>query len=320
MRNPKRYWVLLALIAIAGCSTYMQRSQAFRTYFDNGQLSAADKALASESKKVKEHNQLLVTLNQGTLSHYEGKWEESNTYFEQAYRKDDAERNNNLEAAIIGFAFNPTLARYQMAPYERLMVHYYMALNYINLKKPQDALVEVRRMQTEINTLNDKYVNQKHFSDDAFIHLLMGLVYESNYDYNNAFISYRNAYKAYIEVYKKFFDFPLPEYLKDDLIRTASLSGLSQETDYYSKLFNKTIPATNSDSTGTVIMLWENGSNSIKVEQGITFVVTRGPNGTFIFTNALYGWTIPVLFLKIQEGKIMAISLTFPYSELLFLQ
>ena len=53
----------------------------------------------------------------------------------------------------------------------------------------EEALVEVRRMEILLNQLDDKYKSEEKFNKDAFVHLLMGLVYDAQGDINNAFIA-----------------------------------------------------------------------------------------------------------------------------------
>ena len=59
------------------------------------------------------------------------------------------------------------------------------------------------------------------FCDDAFIHTLMGIIYQSTKDYNNAFIAYRNALDVYENEYAKMFHMSVPEQLQKDLVNTA---------------------------------------------------------------------------------------------------
>ena len=78
----------------------------------------------------------------------------------------------------------------------------------------EEALVEVKRMNLRLNQLNDRYKSKNKFQKDAFIHLLMGIVYDVNKEYNNAFIAYRNAYEIYESDYKEHFGFKKGKHIK----------------------------------------------------------------------------------------------------------
>lgn len=67
------------------------------------------------------------------------------------------------------------------------------------------------------------------------MHTLMGIIYESDHDYNNAFIAYRNAVDVYENEYKQLFQVDVPEQLKRDLVRTARLSGLDEEAMHFGR-------------------------------------------------------------------------------------
>src|SRR5690606_26879271 len=96
-------------------------------------------------------------------------------------------------------------------------------------------LVECKRMNIRLNQLSDKYKSDNKYKRDAFIHLLMGIIYDANKDYNNAFIAYRNALEVYQTDYQKMFNLGPPEQLKQDLLRTAYLSGFNEELARFEK-------------------------------------------------------------------------------------
>ena len=55
----------------------------------------------------------------------------------------------------------------------------------------------------------------------------MGLIFDANRDYNNAFIAYRNAVDIYQEDYLPLFGLDAPKQLQQDLLRTAYLRCFS---------------------------------------------------------------------------------------------
>ena len=71
-------------------------------------------------------------------------------------------------------------------------------------------MVECRRMDIQLQVLSSRYRSERKFQRDAFIHTLMGLVYDATHDYNNAFIAYRNAYNIYREDYASLYGVDAP--------------------------------------------------------------------------------------------------------------
>ena len=64
----------------------------------------------------------------------------------------------------------------------------------MKMNQYEDALVECRRLNIRLQqTPPTSIKNPKKYQRDAFIDNLMGIIYQANGDWNNAFIAYRNA-------------------------------------------------------------------------------------------------------------------------------
>ena len=147
-----------------------------------------------------------------------------------------------------------------------------------------EALIECKRMQLKLQKNIDYFGNKNKYKNDAFVHLLTGIVYDAQLDYNNAFIAYRNAYQFYKTEYKPNFNTDIPYQLKLDLIRTAELSGFKEEGQFYRHEFN--IKDYQYDKyAGHMVAFWNNGFGPIKTEWSINFTIIPGANGWVIFSN-----------------------------------
>jgi hypothetical protein len=211
---------------------------------------------------------------------------------------------------------------YKGEAFEKFMIHYYKTLNYLALDKPSDALVEARRISLKSYALQDKTNNnQNRYSDDAFSQILQGMIYEKNGDVNNAFIAYRNAADIYIKNNNTWYDVPMPEQLKQDLLRTAYLNGFTTELERYEKILNTvyTHPAT--PEGGEVIVFWENGLAPVKREANFFFSLTRDGLGNFTFVDPSGSFNIPFDFttgiarnsLKVEDLRSLRVA--FPRYE-----
>lgn len=212
-----------------------------------------------------------------------GRFEESNQYFEEAYRyADDLQKNYVNEGVAI--LTNPNMVPYKGEGFEILFIHYYKALNYLRLNQREEALVECKRMNIELQQLQSKFKSENKYKEDAFIHLLMGLIYDVNGDYNNAFIAYRNSYDIYKGFYAKQFGVTAPDQLKKDLLRTAWLTGFIEEMHFYEKEFGM-VYKPDHEKDAELIFIWQNGLSPVKSEWSINFSVYRGGGGNVFFTN-----------------------------------
>jgi hypothetical protein len=160
------------------------------------------------------------------------------------------------------------------------------------LGKPDDALVECRRLNIRLQQLTDRYESDAKYRKDAFINTLMGIIYDSGKDYNNAFIAYRNALEVYQDDYARLFGINAPEQLKYDLLRSAKLSGLDDEFEKYKSLFGMTDYQYQASDGGELVFFWHNGLSPVKAEWGINFIITRRGN-VVIFSNPDLGISFP---------------------------
>ncbi|MBO9700650.1 MAG: hypothetical protein J7604_10610 [Sporocytophaga sp.] len=274
------------------CVSYYQKNIKFNTYFAQGQLKEAEDVLAKDKKGAKGKNKLIYYLNRGVVASMQGNYNGSNDHFEEAYRIADNHHRNLLNEGV-SFLTNPKMVEYYGEEFELLMMHYYMALNYLKLGQPEEALVECKRMDIRLNQLSDKYKSDNKYKRDAFIHLLMGIVYDANKDYNNAFIAYRNALEIYQADYQKMFNLNAPEQLKQDLLRTAYLSGFNEELVKFEKdLGIKYQPSAGKDE-GDLVFIWHDGLGPVKEEWSINFSIVRGEGGIVTFVNPELGLNFP---------------------------
>ncbi len=286
--------VSLILLFIIGCSTYYESTQDFQNYLMNGNFQQANQWLKNDKKGREGKNKLLHYLNRGYVAWMLDSTQKSNEYFHEADRIiEDYLKNYSLEA--LALVSNPNVKPYSPEDFEAVMLYYYTALNYIKMGNYEDALVECRRINIRLQELNDKYKDHKNkYQRDAFAHYLMGMIYETNANFNDAFIAYRNAYEAYKEDYTEYFNMTVPDQLKHDLLRAAYLTGFSEEVAYYEKEFGIDYEYQPKEN-GELIVLWLNGFGPIKDENVIQFSKgMSGENGYITLSSGDEGMNFPV--------------------------
>ena len=281
------FLILGGMLLLSGCLSYYQANIHFMQDFESGRMAQAEKHLAKkEDRWLQGRNRLLYHFNMGVVESMQGEYEESNRHFEKAYNITENDRIDYLSEAA-SFLLNPSLTIYYGEDHEKLYINYYKAFNYLKVNQPQKALVECKRMNIRLNALKGRYKSKRKFREDAFMHLLMGIIYESNREYNDAFIAYRNAYKYYEEEYKPLFGVEAPEQLKKDLIRSAHRTGFKKEARQYEEQFGlsyEPVPK----GHGNLVFLWHNGFAPIKDQFTLTFAINRSSGGTVAFVNEQY--------------------------------
>ena len=229
---------MLALACItSSCATYYQQHYDFNSEFEKGDLPRALEVLQKKSSFANSKSKFLYFANNGLLLSLMGKYEASNEFFEKAFLFGEDYHINYFHEAT-GYFTNPNMTVYRGEDHEHLMLLYFKAINYLKMNKAEEALVECRRLNIRLNQLSDKYKLERKYQRDAFVHNLMGIIYQSTGDYNNAFIAYRNALEIYEKDYEYFFSVSTPLQLKKDLMNTAWWTGFIEEFRHYQDRFN----------------------------------------------------------------------------------
>ncbi len=298
MTNARRISLLFFCLIVTSCATYYQKHYAFNSEFEKGDLAAALEVLKKSESLASSKTRFLYFVNNGLLLSIMGKYRESNDFFEKAYLFGEDQRINYFHEAA-GYFTNPNMAVYRGEDHEHLMLLYFKAINYLKLGDPEKALVECRRLNIRLNQLSDKYTSEQKYQRDAFIHNLMGIIYQSTGDYNNAFIAYRNALEIYEDDYAKLFSVGAPQQLKHDLLNTAWWTGFTEEFQHYRDRFGMSgyIPQ---KPEAELVFFWHNGLAPVKSEWSINFIIDQRTANTVVFSNSELGISFP---FEVEEQK-----------------
>lgn len=293
--------LLMMILGTASCATYYQEHLNFNTEFEKGNLRNALQTLEQSRKEAEGKNRFIYHANDGLLHSILGEYEKSNESLEKAFLFGEDFRLNYLNEAIT-YLSNPNFAVYRGEDHEHLMVLYFKAINYLKMNRPEEALVECRRLTIRLNQLSDRYRSEDKLQRDAFIHTLMGIIYQSSQDYNNAFIAYRNALDVYENEYAKLFQMEVPLQLKKDLLNTAYLTGFQEEFELYRAKFamNDYTPV---KPEAELVFFWHNGLAPVKDEWGINFVIDHNRDNLVVFNNEMLGMSFPFNLDKDEKDK-----------------
>lgn len=273
------------------CASYYQKNQSFNHEFESGDLQQAVQTLNKNEREAHGRERFIYYANKGLLLSVLGQYTASNENFEKAFLFGEDNRINYFNEAA-AYLTNPMVTVYRGEDHEHLMILYFKAINFLKMNRPEDALIECRRLNIRLNQLTDKYVSEEKYQRDAFIHTLMGIIYQSTRDYNNAFIAYRNAVEVYEQTYAPLFGMQMPEQLKYDLLNTAYWTGLQDEFNFFKEKFimpDYTPPSHDAE----LVFFWHNGLAPVKQEWGINFVLNHQSDDAVVFLNESMGLTFP---------------------------
>ncbi len=283
-RHGFRLWLSGLMLLLAGCAlSYMDVMQKVDQDLAAQQPEAALKALDSLQGGK---DQVLYLLNKAMVQRMAGDYAGSVQSFEQAKPLMLYLEATSVTETAAALTFSEGLRTYQGPLYERLLLHVYQGLNFLQMGQPDGARVEVLQIDDLLKRL---YPGGDSAPDggDAFPRYFSGLVYESLGEYSDALISYRKAYQAYkTEGYS---DASIPPDLKLSLCRFTDYLGINDERDKYKAAFgiDSWPPVVQPDPQGQVVFLFSDGLGPVKVAQGS--VLPDPVNGHF------YSVSLPAL-------------------------
>jgi hypothetical protein len=286
-RNKLKASIALGLMLfLFSCASYNDKIVSYYKQVKEGNYAEAGRELDKNALLQKPRNKLLFLMERGKISHLNGDYSGSNNYFNEADSILES-GNGGVGDALVGTLVNPMTQSYKGEDFEKFMVNYYKALNYIYLNEPDEAVVEARRITLQSQRQGEKFNDKDNrYSRDAFALTLQGLIYESIDDQNNAFIAYRNAIEVYQSAENRtWYGTTIPLTLKKDVMRMAAKNGFESELIRFEKLFDIKYSPDTSSKGGELVFFWENGVAPVKQQEEFFFSLIKSSNGSLVFSN-----------------------------------
>lgn len=219
----------LCALVLSGCAGYHVRHAETYRLLEAGRPEAALAKL--EKRAYSGRNRVLYRLDKAMLLRMVGAYRDSNEQFESARQEMEALDPFSVTENLGSVTLNETVRRYAGQPYERLLVHAYKALNYIDLGALDSARVEMLQADDKLREWSSAG-RLEGIEAAVFVRYLSGIVYEMNNEPGEALIAYRKAYQGLERV-----GLSAPVYLQRDLLRLTDYQGLADEHDRYRERF-----------------------------------------------------------------------------------
>lgn len=288
MRFPFSIFFAFAVLVLASCSGYNKGMQQYSQLVQGAKYSRAFTQLDNMDALKHQRNRFLYLAEKGRLYRLTGQYDSSNIYLNEAdnvledtYKKAVQQIASNL--------INPLTETYLAVDYERFMLHYYKALNYLQLQDKEAAVVEARRITLQANRLADKKMLEAD-GPAPFAYTLQGIIYEQAGQINDAFVSYRNAVDLQLAANANATNNRMAGM---GLLSTAVQLGFTSDYDRYSGLLKYTLPNKNT-AAGTVIVLHDVGWAPLKENRVFSFNSWLPGNNDLLFTDRYNQYRLPV--------------------------
>ena len=254
---------LSAFLASCGPSTEFYRG--VETSMATGNYLAAVDEVRANQRTYGDKATVLYKLDMGLLYHYAGMPDSSSQWFFAAEKEIEDLYTKSITLAAASMLLNDNVLPYDGEDFEKVLINVFLALNYAEQGEADEALVEARKVDLKLREYAKQYEGKNRYQEDAFIRYVMGVLYESQGEINDAFISYRQSYEAY-KVYAREYGTPAPSFLLDDLVRTATLMGFTEEADAYRTL-GGTPYSRPAKSGGSIVVVAYAGRGPVKQEE-----------------------------------------------------
>ncbi len=144
----KAIYLFWGLLLFAGCATTSQLEYDEQKAYDarNYALSAKLIDYKIETEEYKEKDEVLYSLELGSIYHLQGDYEASNRHFSNAEQAIEDNYTKSVSRGVGAFISNDNALVYDGEPYEDTYLNAFKALNYMHRDDLQGALVEARRI------------------------------------------------------------------------------------------------------------------------------------------------------------------------------
>ena len=226
---------LCILICFASCVSADRA--VYDAYLVSGDYEGARKRLEADKKSLYAGTDaVLYNLDSGMLAHFAGDYDASNERLSEAEKLMEYYYAKSVVQTVGSFILNDSLVDYAGEDYEDIYTNLFMALNYIQLRKSDDAFVEIRRFDNKLKLLSAKYERQlkedglsayspyssysesnkqSEFHNSALARYISLLLYRSEGRRDSALIDKKYAESAF-RMQRSLYPFPIPQAIDEE--------------------------------------------------------------------------------------------------------
>ncbi len=275
----KSYVFLIIFAILFSCATQFTYYSNLRNLMSSENYTQAEALI--EENKLKEYgekNALLYWMDKGAVLHYAGRYEESISALTRAEKLAEELYTKSISEEASTFLTSDNARSYAGEDFEKIFINVFLSLNYLMIGKYEDALVEARKVDHKLKTLQVDYGGKNVYKEDAFMRYLTGLLYESQYEFNDAFVSYRKSIDEY-NTNKKIYTFDIPTDLLNRSLKVAKKLGFKEEFEEINNKYKLNLNYKDvkyETDKGEVIIFFYNGFAPYKIDHYIEVTFGEG--------------------------------------------
>ncbi len=257
---------LLITCLMIGCAGYK-----FQEVIEPLEAGTPEDAYTYLQKHAPKKPDIPYQFELGLVAHYANHFAESNTALDTAGDIAEDRYTKSVSKELGSLVTSDKLRPYSGTQYERLLSHYYRALNYVYLNQLDGALVECRRATNLINYFKGE--DEKYdFFGTGFLAYLSGMLFEATGEWNDALISYKQAAEYYKNASEKT-GVETPKDIGNALVRLTRRLGFTDEFERYQEQYGE--PPSRPENTGELILFYESGYVPPKGKEALMFPIFK---------------------------------------------
>ncbi|MDE0019368.1 MAG: hypothetical protein OXU51_24520 [Candidatus Poribacteria bacterium] len=257
---------LLIIFLMIGCAGYK-----FQEVIEPLETGKPENAYTYLQKHAPKEPDIPYQFEFGLVAHYANHFAESSAALDIAGDIAEDRYTKSVSKELGSLVTSDKLRPYSATEYERLLSHYYRALNYAYLNQLDGALVECRRATALINYFKGE--DEKYdFFGTGFLAYLSGMFFEAAGEWNDALISYKQAAEYYKNAAEKT-GVGMPPDIGKALVRLTRKLGFTDEFERYQEQYGKS--TSRPENTGELILFYESGYVPSKAEENLIFPILK---------------------------------------------
>ena len=241
------------VLMVTGCAgDYVGRTKGYREAYESYNYPPAIQGFQSEISAGPTIDQLLAMMDEGMVLHAAGKFEESIKVLAEADKLSEKLDFVSVSEEAKVLISSERERAYRGEDFEKLMISTLQALNYGQLGKDEDALVEVRRVNERMQRMINE--EKKPYEQLAVARYLAAVLWEDQNHLDDAFIDYAAANELAGDLGT----------LAEPLVRLAKQTGRDEAFKSLQRQYPWVQPQPLAADEGQVLVVLEAGKAPVK--------------------------------------------------------
>lgn len=236
--------ITVGVVVLSSCfTTRNQRFVEIDEAASQGDFDTAATQVDSQRDELySNRDQVLYFLDSGMLNFYNRNYQRSIQQFHEAERLIEEYFTRSISQTAATFLINDNAQDYSGEDFEDIYLNVFKAVGFLQQEDFESAFVEVRRINTKLNLLEDKYqglaaqysetedasvefeAGESRFYNSALARYLSMIMYRADGNYDSARIDWEEIQEAFAQQ-SNLYSFPLP--LDDSVIERTTDARLS---------------------------------------------------------------------------------------------